>query len=82
MAQIQNVVTVIALLLGSKNVSDVLDAIQFFVAGFRYGVSNSMLGTRRLLVLVWSKEPTVKDAVVSAYKVLYIYREQATNLRS
>ena len=81
-AKIQNAVLVISGLLESKNVSDVLEAIQFFVVGFHYGLSYSMLGMHRMLALVWSKEPTVKDTVVSACQQIFIYRVQATNPRS
>ena len=31
-----------------------------------------MTGVRRMLMLVWSKEATIKEAVVNAYKRLYI----------
>ena len=39
------------------------------------GVSNVMPGVRRMLVLIWSKESGVKEAVVEAYKRLYLRPE-------
>ena len=68
-------------LLGSKTVSDVLEAIQFFVTGFEFGLANSMMGIRRMLVLVWSKESSVKEPVVDAYKRLYMRQEEGANAR-
>ncbi len=59
-------------LLGSQNVTDVMEAIEFFVTSFEFGVGNAMMGIRRMLVLIWSKEGNIKDAVVAAYKRLYL----------
>jgi len=63
---------IVAQLLGSKQSTDILEAIDFFVSAFEFGVLNAMLGVRRMLALIWSREPTIKDAVVGAYKRLYI----------
>lgn len=65
-------------LLVSKTNSDVLEAISFFVSAFEFGVTNSQEGVRKMMVLVWSKEEAVKDAVVGAYRHLYINPEGAT----
>ncbi|XP_076036312.1 CAP-D2 condensin subunit [Oratosquilla oratoria] len=67
-------------LLGSKQISDIMEAIHFFVTAFEFGMLNAMTGVRKMLVLVWSKESTVKDAVVNAYRRLYINIE-ASNER-
>ncbi|XP_071110071.1 condensin complex subunit 1-like [Haliotis cracherodii] len=79
--QVQTSVPTICQLLGSKNTSDVFEAIEFFVTGFEFGVTATMLGIRRMLALVWSKESGVKEAVVTAYKRLYL-SPQGGNQRS
>ncbi|XP_046579520.1 LOW QUALITY PROTEIN: condensin complex subunit 1-like [Haliotis rubra] len=79
--QVQTSVPTICQLLGSKNTSDVFEAIEFFVTGFEFGVTATMLGIRRMLTLVWSKESGVKEAVVAAYKRLYL-SPQGGNQRS
>ena len=61
-----------AMLLGSKQSTDILEAIDFFVSAFEFGVQNSMLGVRKMLSLIWSGEATIREAVVAAYKRLYI----------
>ena len=71
-SSIQKCIPTICHLLGSKNVSDVLEAIDFFVTGYEFGVNNAMVGIRGMLVLIWSKEQNVKEAVVTAYKRLYL----------
>ena len=63
---------VVAQLLGSKQSTDILEAIEFFVSAFEFGLLNAMIGVRRMLALIWSQEKTIKDAVVAAYKRLYI----------
>ncbi len=79
--QIQRAVPIIAQLLGSKNNSDVFEAIEFFCTGFEFGVTNTLMGIRRMLVLVWSKEQAVKDTVVGAYQRLYL-NPQGGNARA
>ncbi|XP_022328669.2 condensin complex subunit 1-like isoform X1 [Crassostrea virginica] len=79
--QIQAAVPVICQLLGSKTNTDILEAIDFFVTGFEFGVTLTMIGIRRMLHLIWSRESSVKEAVVSAYKRLYL-NPQGGNQRS
>ena len=68
---------VICTLLGSKQISDVQEAINFFVVAFEFGLLNAMIGVRKMLSLIFSREANVQAAVVAAYKRLYI--ESATN---
>lgn len=79
--QLQNSVPIISQLLGSKNVTDVFEAIEFFVTGFEFGLTATMIGIRRMLPLIWSKEASIKEAVVAAYKRLYL-NPQGGNARS
>ena len=71
-SQVQQAVPVMCQLLGSKTPSDVMEAIEFFVTAYEFGVSNSMEGVRRMMVLVFAKEPGIKEAVVAAYRRLYL----------
>ena len=65
---INEALPVVCKLLGSKQVTDVLEAIQFFVSAWEFGVLNAMMGVRQMLSLIFSREQTVQTAVVSAYK--------------
>ncbi len=38
----------------------------------KFGVPQALLGVRRMLPLVWSKEPGIKEAVLNAYRQLYL----------
>lgn len=70
-------------LLFSKNISDVQEAIQFFVVAFKFGVQNAIFGVRRMIVLIWSQEKQIRDNVLSAYKKIYLESAQneETNAR-
>lgn len=59
-------------LLGSKSITDVLEAVEFFITGFEFGLGIMMMGIRRMLPLIWSRESGIKEAVVGAYKRLYL----------
>ena len=45
----------VATLLGSKQISDVQEAINFFVAAFEFGLLNAMMGVRKMLSLIFSR---------------------------
>ena len=46
---------VVCTLLGSKQSSDVQEAINFFVSAFEFGLLNAMLGVRKMLSLIFSR---------------------------
>ncbi len=59
-------------LMSSKNSSDVLECINYLVTANEFKIANSHTGVRKMLTHIWSKEQTVKDAVMSAYQRIYI----------
>ena len=54
---------------------DDCDFCSFRATAFEFGLLKAMVGTRQMLNLVWSKEKGIKEAVVDAYKRLYIPTE-------
>ena len=56
---IQESLPVVVQLLGSKHTTDILEAIDFFVSAFEFGLINAMLGVRKMLALIWSTEVKV-----------------------
>lgn len=50
----------------------VQEAVQFCVAVREFSVANSVSGVRKMLPLVWSTDAAIKDAVVQAYRRLYL----------
>ena len=63
-SSVHGAIPIVCQLLCSKQVSDVLEAIDFFVTAFEFDVLDAMVGVRRMLSLVWSSESDVKQAVV------------------
>lgn len=53
-------------------ISVVQEAVQFCVTVCEFSVANSVSGVRKMLPLVWSTDAAIKDAVVQAYKRLYL----------
>lgn len=52
--------------------SVVQEVIEFFVMVFQFGVPQAVFGVRHMLPLIWSKEPGVREAVLNAYRQLYL----------
>ncbi|CAK6443760.1 unnamed protein product [Pipistrellus nathusii] len=50
----------------------VQEVIEFFVMAFQFGVPQALFGVRRMLPLIWSKEPGIREAVLNAYRQLYL----------
>lgn len=59
-------------LLNSKTSSDILECVRFFVVAHEFQIDSAPIGIRKMLVLIWSKEPPVVEAVMEAYRRLYI----------
>lgn len=59
----------------------VQEAVQFCVTVHEFSVANSVSGVRKMLPLVWSTDATIKDAVVQAYRRLYL-NPQGDTVRS
>lgn len=57
----------------------VQEAVQFCVTVCEFSVANSVSGVRKMLPLVWSSDDAVKDAVVQAYRRLYLNPQGDTN---
>uniref|UniRef100_A0A3Q3KED1 Condensin complex subunit 1 n=1 Tax=Monopterus albus TaxID=43700 RepID=A0A3Q3KED1_MONAL len=70
--QVERAISVINTMLYWKTTSVVQEAVQFCVTVCEFSVANSVSGVRKMLPLVWSTDMTVKDAVIQAYRRLYL----------
>uniref|UniRef100_A0A3B4B4S8 Condensin complex subunit 1 n=1 Tax=Periophthalmus magnuspinnatus TaxID=409849 RepID=A0A3B4B4S8_9GOBI len=70
--QVEKAIAVINTMLYWKTTSVVQEAVQFCVTVCEFSVANSISGVRKMLPLVWSMDAAVKDAVVQAYRRLYL----------
>ncbi|XP_030122722.4 condensin complex subunit 1 isoform X1 [Taeniopygia guttata] len=70
--KITEALNLISRMMYENSVSVVQEAIEFFVTVSQFGVPQALLGIRRMLPLIWSKEPGTKEAVLNAYRQLYL----------
>lgn len=73
--QIQAAIPKLSKILFSKTQTDVLEVISFFVTCFEHGFTDMLSGIRKMLSVMLYSEKTIKDAVVNAYKRLYLNKE-------
>ncbi|XP_077577834.1 condensin complex subunit 1 [Stigmatopora nigra] len=77
--QVEKAISVINSMLYWKITSVVQEAVQFCVTVCEFSVANSLIGVRKMLPLVWSRDAAIKDAVVQAYRRLYLNPQGETN---
>ncbi|XP_059694143.1 condensin complex subunit 1 isoform X2 [Haemorhous mexicanus] len=70
--KITEALNLISKMMYENSVSVVQEAIEFFVTVSQFGMPQALLGVRRMLPLIWSKEPGIKEAVLNAYRQLYL----------
>lgn len=70
--QITKAIGIISKMMYEHTTTVVQEVIEFFVMVFQFGVPQALFGVRRMLPLIWSKEPGVRDAVLNAYRQLYL----------
>uniref|UniRef100_I3K541 Condensin complex subunit 1 n=1 Tax=Oreochromis niloticus TaxID=8128 RepID=I3K541_ORENI len=70
--QVERAISVINTMLYWKTTSVVQEAVQFCVTVCEFSVANSISGVRKMLPLVWSTDAAIKDAVIQAYRRLYL----------
>lgn len=69
---IHQAIIVLSQLLESKTQSDILQSIEFLVKAKLFGIEHCDHGIRRLMVLIWSNEPPIQQAVTQAFSKLYL----------
>ncbi|KAM6469220.1 condensin complex subunit 1 isoform 2-T2 [Liasis olivaceus] len=71
-AKITEALSMVSKLMYESSASVAQEAIEFFVIVSQFGVPQAVLGVRRMLPLIWSKESGVREAVLDAYRRLYL----------
>lgn len=64
-------------LLETTSVSDMQEAIQFFIAAYQFQIDRSEVGILSMLKLMQRNEQDRKDAVVEAFKTIYLTTDTA-----
>jgi condensin complex subunit 1 len=76
--------TIICQLLGSKNKSEVIEAMDYFEIGDAYNIEQNKLGIRRMLRLIWTKGNSdegkgVQNHLIDCYKRLFFEAPDSYN---
>jgi condensin complex subunit 1 len=76
--------TTICQLLGSKNKSEVIEAMEYFEIGDAYNIEQNKLGIRRMLRLIWTKGNSdegkgVQNHLIECYKRLFFEAPDSYN---
>lgn len=70
--QIHISIPLVCSLLYSPSVTDAQAAIDFFVCAYHFGVQGAIIGIRKMIVLIFSRDKVVREAVITAYKKVYL----------
>ncbi|XP_060046188.1 condensin complex subunit 1 isoform X2 [Erinaceus europaeus] len=70
--KITQAISIINKMMYENTTSVVQEVIEFFVMVSQFGLPQALHGVRRMLPLIWSKEPGVREAVLNAYRQLYL----------
>jgi condensin complex subunit 1 len=70
--QMEATIPMLAQLLGSRCVSDVQATLRFLVKAFAFKLPGAKTGIRRLLTLIWNREPAIKQEVVNTFHHLFV----------
>ncbi len=62
-------------LMMGKTPAEIIEAIEFFKTASKFNLTGAEEGVRNMLLLTNSKEPTIKEAVINAFKTLYLQSE-------
>ncbi|XP_012587980.1 PREDICTED: condensin complex subunit 1 isoform X3 [Condylura cristata] len=70
--KITQAIGIISKMMYENTTTVVQEVIEFFVTVSQFGLPQALVGVRRMLPLIWSKEPGVREAVLNAYRQLYL----------
>ena len=63
----------------SNSTMEAIEAIDFFTVAYKFNMSDSRRVIRQMILLIWSKMPGIKEAVITAYKTLYLTSTQSSS---
>jgi condensin complex subunit 1 len=70
--QLTGIIPDLCQMLGSKNSSDVMASLRFFVRAHFFALPHAEQGIKKAITLIWSHEESVKEEVLNTLQELYI----------
>ncbi|KAF7493439.1 Condensin complex subunit 1 [Sarcoptes scabiei] len=58
--------------LDSRNITDILEAINFFTFAYKMEIDNAECGLQKMLKLIFNKEKTIQEALLRAFTEIYL----------
>lgn len=58
-------------LLNSKNITDIQEAIDFFVTCNDFGIEGAVVGFKKMILLIHAQENSVRESILLAYKRIF-----------
>lgn len=69
---VHHAIDVLCNLLGSKILTDIYESVKLISVAHSFGIENAHVGIQKMLMLIWSKEPNIKDSIKQSYIELYM----------
>lgn len=69
--QIHRAIPLTTEMLISKNITDVQEAIDFFVTCHEFGIDEALVGFKKMILLINVQEKSIKDTVSAAYRRIF-----------
>lgn len=76
---IHKAIPLTAEMLTSKNITDIQEAINFFVHCHEFSIDEALMGFKRMILLINVQEKSVKDAVTAAYRRIFFESNRYDN---
>jgi condensin complex subunit 1 len=77
--QIEECIPVASEILDTTTSSDVTECVEFLARAYLAQVENSENGIKRMMKLIWSREQSIRDAVLNAFEQLFLSRDKYSN---
>lgn len=62
----------VELSLYGSSTMEATEAIEFFTTAYQFNAADTRRVIRQMILLIWSKVPGLKEAIINAYKTLYL----------
>jgi len=82
LSSLESSVPLLTQLLGSKTQSDIVESIKLLTYLQKMNISRAVQGTKKILVLFFNKDDSVKREALEAYKTLYLKDDMGLDQRA
>lgn len=69
--QIHKAIPLTSEMLYSEKITDISEAIEFFVCSYEFGIDEALVGFKKMILLVNGKEKGYKETITAAYKRIF-----------